>query len=60
MEWYSGNFSEARKVFNTALMMCNEMFFDEKDRREALAPLVRLVLTVCMISLYICYRSIDS
>lgn len=41
IEWLSGNTDEARRVFDSTLMMGGEMFSDEQDRRTALAPLVR-------------------
>ena len=41
MEWLSGNTDEARRVFDSTLMMGAEMFSDEQGRRTALAPLVR-------------------
>lgn len=40
IEWLSGNTDEARRVFDSTLMMGGEMFSDEQDRRTALAPLV--------------------
>lgn len=42
IEWLSGNTDEARRVFDSTLMMAGEMFSDEQGRRTALAPLVRL------------------
>ena len=41
IEWLSGNTDEARRVFDSTLMMAGEMFSDEQSRRMALAPLVR-------------------
>ena len=41
IEWLSGNTDEARRVFDSTLMMGGEMFSDEQGRRTALAPLVR-------------------
>lgn len=41
IEWLSGNTDEARRVFDSTLMMGGEMFSGEQDRRTALAPLVR-------------------
>ena len=41
IEWLSGNTDEARRVFDSTLMMGGEMFSDEQSRRTALAPLVR-------------------
>ena len=43
VEWLSGDIDEARRVFDSTLMMGGEMFPDEQSRRTALAPLVRLL-----------------
>ena len=41
IEWLSGNTDEARRVFDSTLIMGGEKFSDEQGRRTALAPLVR-------------------
>lgn len=47
MEWLTGNTDEARRVFDSTLMMGGEMFPDEQRRRTALAPLVRSFFLSC-------------
>lgn len=41
MEWLSGNTDEARRVFDSTLLMGAEMFPEEQDRKKCLAPLFR-------------------
>ncbi|PFX27186.1 Protein NRDE2-like [Stylophora pistillata] len=41
IEWLSGNREEARRLFDSTLMMAGEMFPEEQSRRAALVPLVR-------------------
>ena len=49
IEWLSGNKEEARRVFDSTLLMAGEMFPEEQSRRMALVPLVRFDKTVTLI-----------